>query len=133
MKVYVFGNEDDVVDKRAFTIQKKLRKEYSDVHFEQVKPNQDLPFADEKNVYILDVVVGLKKPTLLDEKNIDNFTASPRSSVHDYDIGVQLKYLKKLGKIGRVFILGIPAEGTIDYDSIQSIFKKLVAQDIQGS
>ena len=57
----------------------------------------------------------------------------PRNSVHDFDLGFQLKYLKKLGKLGKVTIIGLPQTGEIDYDSIHSILRKLVAQDMQGS
>jgi hypothetical protein len=53
--------------------------------------------------------------------------------VHDFDLAFQLRYLKKLGKLGEVTIIGIPQEGEIDYLRIQSIFRKLVAHDMQGS
>jgi hypothetical protein len=55
------------------------------------------------------------------------------SSVHDFDLGFQLLYLKKLGKLKNFLIIGIPMKGEINYLRIQSILRKLVAQDIQGS
>jgi hypothetical protein len=53
--------------------------------------------------------------------------------VHDFDLGFQLKYLQKIGKLGEVTIIGLPINKTPDYLRIQSILRKLVAQDIQGS
>ena len=68
-----------------------------------------------------------------DEVGKGSIVLPPRNSVHDFDLGFQLKYLKKLGKLGKVTIIGLPQSGNVDYDSIQSILRKLVAQDIQGS
>jgi hypothetical protein len=48
-------------------------------------------------------------------------------------LGFQIKYLKKIGKLGKVTIVGLPMQGELDYLRIQSIFKKLVAQEMQGS
>ena len=53
--------------------------------------------------------------------------------MHDFDLAFQLRYLKKLGKLGEITIVGIPQEGEIDYFRIQSILRKLVAHDMQGS
>ena len=75
----------------------------------------------------------ISKPELITEDKLDDLILSSSSTVHDYDLGFQLKYLKKLNKIGKVYIIGIPKDAEPDYDSIQSIFKKLVAQDMQGS
>jgi hypothetical protein len=127
MIIYVFGNPDESSDNRVF----EIIKHFPQYNFEFIPPNADLP--EISNLNILDTIYGLNKPTLLTEKNIDQLASSPRTTAHDYDLGFQLKYLRKLGKIDKVNIVGIPPEGDIDYDLIHSIFKKLVAQDIQGS
>ena len=64
---------------------------------------------------------------------IDELISSPRGSVHDFDLAFQLRYLKKLNKLGEVTIIGIPQEGEVDHLRIQSILRKLVAHDMQGS
>ena len=133
MKVYVFGNEDISDDNRTFKVVKKLEEEFHSIKFKFVKPNEDLPFIDEKDIIILDTVEGIDKTTLISDEKIENFILSPRASVHDFDLGFQLRYLKKLGKLGKVKIIGIPMTGNLNYRRISSIFKKLVAQDIQGS
>lgn len=133
MKVYVFGNEDLPDDNRALETANKLSADFDNVQFVRVKPNEDLPFADEERVIIMDTVYGIKNTEVLSSKDLDKLKLSPRASVHDFDLGWQLKYLKKLGKLGEVTIIGLPMKKEIDYSRVHSIFKKLVAQDIQGS
>ncbi|OGL87466.1 hypothetical protein A3I40_02120 [Candidatus Uhrbacteria bacterium RIFCSPLOWO2_02_FULL_48_12] len=133
MKVYIFGNEDLAEDNRAFEVAKQLRASLRGIEFIKVKPNEDLPFANEGRVIIMDTVWGIKNVEVLGNQDLDRLALSPRASVHDFDLGWQLKYLKKLGKLGEVIIIGLPMQGEIDYRLIHSIFKKLVAQDIQGS
>lgn len=82
----------------------------SDLSFLFVKPNEDLPFVGEKMVVILDVVEGIEKVTVLTEGDLDRLVLPPRSSAHEYDLGFQLKYLRKLEKIGKVRIVGLPRE-----------------------
>src|SRR3989338_3525821 len=133
MKVYIFGNEDLADDNRSFEVAKKLRGNLTDIEFVKIKPNEDLPFVEEKRVVIMDTVQGIKKVEVLGNQDLDKLSLSPRASVHDFDLGFQLKYLEKLGKLGEVIIIGLPMQGEIDYSLVHSIFKKLVAQDIQGS
>jgi hypothetical protein len=133
MKVYVFGNKDSPVDNAAFQVEAKLKQEFPQVAFVEVDENADLPFENEESVTLIDTVDGLEQTEIITDEDLDKLVVKQSSSVHDYDLGFQLKYLKKLGKIGSVTILGIPMGKEIDYLRIQLIFKKLVAQDIQGS
>jgi len=82
---------------------------------------------------LMDTVVGLEEVTILTEKDLEKLEFPKRATVHDYDLGFQLRYLIKLGKIKNVKIIGLPARGDIDYERVRSILRKLVAQDIQGS
>lgn len=137
MKVYVFGNQDHKEDSAAFKVAETILvepwAEAFNLDFIYVKPNQDLPFIDEEKVVILDVAAGLSEVKLITDDNLNKIRTLSSSTVHDFDLGFQVKYLKKLGKLGEVYIIGIPMEGNINYDSIHSIVKKLVAQDMQGS
>lgn len=133
MKVYIFGNEDVADDNRAFEVAEKLATDFDSMEFIKVKPNEDLPFAGEMRVVIMDAIEGIKNVEVLGNFDLDKLVLPPRAGVHDYDLGVQLKYLKKLGKLGEVIIIGLPMQGEIDYNRVHSIFKKLVAQDMQGS
>jgi hypothetical protein len=129
MDVYVFGNIDYSFDNRVYSLIQK----FPEINFIPVAPNADLPFTGQSVVYILDTVQGLNQPVLLTESDLNKLTINRTSTVHDFDLGFQLKYLKKLKLLRHIFIIGIPQSGPLDYDLIQSIFKKLVEQDIHGS
>lgn len=133
MKVYVFGNRDYEKDKLSFDVVDKIDLKKLEIEFVEVKPNQDLPFAGSEIVVMMDVVMGIDEVKLITQDDLDKLVLPPRSSAHDYDLGFQLKYLLKLGKLKRIRIIGLPMSGKVDYDSIHSILRKLVAQDIQGS
>lgn len=133
MNIYVFGNIDEPHDNKSIIAAKKLTPDNPELTFIFIKPNEDVPFINEKKVIILDVIQGIDRVELIEDSDLDKLSLSPRGSVHDFDLAFQLKYLKKLGKLGEVFIIGIPLLGEIDYLRIQSILRKLVAQDIQGS
>jgi Ni,Fe-hydrogenase maturation factor len=133
MRVYVFGNENVPEDRSAIEVAKKLADTLEDVSFVPVKPNEDAPFANERRVVILDTVQGIRDVTLIAGGDVDRLVPSPRGSVHDFDLAFQIRYLKKIHKPGEVIIVGIPQEGNVDYVRIQSILRKLVAHDMQGS
>jgi Ni,Fe-hydrogenase maturation factor len=133
MNVYVFGNEYVAEDKKAIVVAGELQNTLEGVSFIFVGPNEDVPFADEPRVFILDTVQGIEDVALVEGDEIDTLVLSPRGSVHDFDLNFQLRYLKKLGKLGEVTVIGIPQEGEVDHLLIKSIFRKLVAQDMQGS
>ena len=133
MNVYVFGNKYVAEDKGAIEVAGELEGTIEGISFVFVNPNEDAPFVNERHVVILDTVQGLKDVALVKGDQIDRLTLSPRGSVHDFDLTFQLRYLKKLGKLGDVTVIGIPQKGEVDYLLIKSIFRKLVAQDMQGS
>ena len=133
MNVYVFGNEHVAEDKRAIEVAGELHNEAKGVSFIFVRPNEDVPFADEPRVFILDTVQGIQDMALVEGDEIDTLVLSPRGSVHDFDLTFQLRYLKKLGKLGEVTVIGIPQEGGLNHLRIKSIVRKLVAHDMQGS
>jgi hypothetical protein len=132
MTIYVFGNPDVSGDKIAFEVATHLNH-IPDLEIIYVKPNEDLPFINDMHPIILDTVQGINKVTLIDETHLDKLIVSRSSTVHDFDLGFQLKYLKKLGKLNKFTIIGLPQTGDIDYDLIHSILRKLVVHDIQGS
>jgi|SRR5215213_1068603 Ni,Fe-hydrogenase maturation factor len=133
MRVYVFGNACVADDRRAIEVAGELQDTVEGISFAFVDPNEDLPFGDERHVVILDTVQGIQDVALLKGDVIDRLILSPRGSVHDFDLAFQLRYLKKLNKLGEVTIIGVPQEGEVDYLRIQAILRKLVAHDMQGS
>jgi hypothetical protein len=133
MNVYLFGNEYVAEDKRAVEVARELEDTIEGISFVFVSPNEDVPFVDEPRVVILDTVQGLQNVAVVGGNGVDGLLLSPRGSVHDFDLAFQLRYLKKLGKLGEVTVIGIPQKGEVDHLLIKSILRKLVAHDIQGS
>src|SRR5215204_4217008 len=133
MNIYIFGNEYVEADKRALEVARELEDTVESISFVFVKPNEDVPFVNERHVVILDTVQGIQDVALVEGDRVNGLILSPRASVHDFDLAFQLRYLKKLNKLGEVTIIGIPQEREVDYRLIQFILRKLVAHDMQGS
>lgn len=110
MKVYVFGSDVCELDNMAIRVARDLMKELSDVEFVFAGLNEDLDL-DKDNVAIMDVVLGLDRVRLISD--IDQLKIGRSSTVHDYDLGFQLKYLQKLGRLGCVAIIGVPMAGEV--------------------
>lgn len=108
MKIFLFGNQDHAQDNIAFIVADKLKTKFKDLEFVTIKPNQDLPFENQEQVIILDAVEGIEEITSITQENIDKIQLPPRFSAHDFDLGFQLKYLQKLGKIRKFTIIGLP-------------------------
>ncbi len=112
---------------------RKMRKVFPKLEFTEVGTNLDLPFKPGPPVVIMDAVEGINRVELISNSDLGRLINKRSLSVHDFDLGFQLKYLKKLGKLGDVRIIGIPMKKKINYLRIQSILRKLVAQDMHGS
>ena len=125
MKIYVFGNEDYEPDSMAVVAARKMNndllKKYGEdkagIEFVEIKPNGDLP-VDEKRIVIMDVVSGISKIKIFTENDLDDIELSPRNSVHDYDLAIQLKYLMKIGKVEEVRIVGLPMGMNVNGDGV---------------
>ena len=91
LTVFVFGNQDVAGDNRVFEVIKKIK----DVTFKIIKPNEDIPI--QNNLVILDAVEGIDQVEVFDETIVDRLVHKGVSA-HDYDLGFQLRYLKKIGK-----------------------------------
>ena len=93
MKVYLFGNKDLSLDNKAFVARKKLSDVFPQIEFIEVEPNADLPFEPDEQIYIMDTVEGIEEPELIVDSDIDKLINTGSVSVHDFDLGFQLKYL----------------------------------------
>lgn len=122
MKIYVFGNKDHDKDKMAFVVAKKLQEKIKNIEFVEVKPNEDLSFENNEDVIIMDGVWGIKDVKLI--TNIDKFDLGPKNSVHDFDLSFQLKYLRKIGKLKNIKIIGLPLEGKVEMEKVKEIIIK---------
>jgi len=66
MNIYVFGNEYVAADKRALEVARELEDTIEGISFVFVKPNEDVPFVNERHVVILDTVQGIQDVALVE-------------------------------------------------------------------
>lgn len=143
-KIYCPGNPLLSEDSLPILLKGKLSAKFPQFEFVEFDPTED-EINDTYPVFI-DSVLGINKIIIL--TNLDNIEASPRNSVHDYDLMVELLLLKKLKKIKGFTIIGVPApiKSGPTNENIQKIeielekifykylnFKKWEAQLMQGS
>ncbi len=105
MNIYVCGNPLVKEDSLPLRILPELRKRFPEINFVEFEPTEDLP--EEENLVIIDTVINAKDVMLID--NIDQFVQTKALSLHDFDLGLNLKLAKKLGKLKSVKIIGVPA------------------------
>lgn len=106
MKISVFGNPDLDKDNAAIKLIPQLKKQYPQAEIVVEDPAEGLkPAADW---LIVDVCQGIKKLTVF--RDLNQFEAKRRVSVHDYGLAMELKLLKKLGKIKKLKIMAVPVD-----------------------
>lgn len=103
-KVFIFGNPDFEPDSLPLLILPELRKRLPDIEFVALDPNEE--WGEDRNITIIDTVEGIKEVTVFDE--ISDFVSAPRVTMHDFDALANLQLLKKLGKIEKIKIIGVP-------------------------
>lgn len=105
MKILVFGNLLVKKDSLPLRILPKLKKEFNEIEFKEIEATEDLQ-AEGRNLVILDAVEGIKEVKLIED--IDQIKQSKVYSLHDFDLGYNLKLLKKMKLIDSVKIIGVP-------------------------
>ena len=111
MKILVFGNPLLHNDSIPIKLLPKLRQLYPNIEFKEIDPTEDLD-KQGKHLTILDTVQGIKKITIIDD--IDQLHTNKIYSMHDFDLALNLKLLKKLNIIESIKIIGIPINITED-------------------
>ena len=115
MKILCFGNEFVEQDSLA----KKLADELKVDGVEFIKC--DALEGIKGDIIILDVVKGLNDVRLIPLEKIKDFHPV---SLHDFDLGTELKLRKSIGEINKVTIFGIPMKG--DKENIKQGIIKLI-------
>jgi len=108
MKVSVFGNPDLKEDSLAVKLVPELKIEFPKVKFKVEDPVEGLKPPKNGLWVILDVAEGVDKIRVFED--IDKLVDERRVSLHDYDVGMELKLLKKMGKIKKLKIVVVPME-----------------------
>lgn len=116
IRVFVFGNPDIAMDALPLKILPELRAKFTGVEFVTLDPNEEWETPDP--FIVIDTVAGI--PAVRIFRGLDEFGASPTVSVHDFDALFQLRYLKKLGKLGEVAVIGVPP-GISEEDALRGI------------
>lgn len=107
--VYYLGNPLLPIDNKPFKLIPFLAKKYPDISFIHYDPTEELPLNHPKNLILIDTIKGITKAEKFEDP--EKWILSPRVTVHDYDLPLELRILRKLGKIKKVIIIGVPAKG----------------------
>ena len=107
MKILVFGNQLLKQDSLPIKLLPKLRQLYPKIEFKEIDPTEDLE-NQGKHLTILDTVKGINKVTIITD--IKKLHTNKLYSMHDFDLALNLKLLKKLNIIESVKIIGIPMD-----------------------
>jgi len=118
--IFIFGNQELEMDSLPLRILPELRRAFSSIHFEIKDPNEE--WGVPEKLIIIDTVVGIKKVKIFED--LDSFDSAPRMTMHDFDALANLRYLKKLGKLKEVKIIGISPD-IDESEAIKSVSKIL--------
>jgi cysteine synthase len=103
-KVFVFGNQDFEPDSLPLLILPELREKNPDIEFIALDPNEE--WGVDREITVIDTVEGIEEVAVYDD--LSDFVSSPRVTMHDFDALANLRLLKKLGKIDKIKIIGVP-------------------------
>jgi Ni,Fe-hydrogenase maturation factor len=83
-----------------------LKQRFGDIEFIEFDPTEENLEKEGRNLNIIDTVEGIDRVVLLND--IEKIKTQKVYSMHDFDLGYNLKLLKKLGSIDSVRIFGVP-------------------------
>lgn len=120
MQVFVFGNEDLVMDSLPIRLIPDIEKALPGVTCTVLDPNENWDVPED--MVCVDTVVGIEGVQVFTD--LGQFMAAPRMTCHDFDAYANLMLLKKLGKVKEVTIVGV-APGTAEDDAVQGVVNAL--------
>ncbi|MBU3924134.1 MAG: hypothetical protein KJ592_04405 [Nanoarchaeota archaeon] len=124
MKILIFGNPLLKQDSLPIKLLPKLKVIYPNIEFKEIDPTENLEF-EGPNLTILDTAIGINKVTLL--TSLEKIKTNKIYSMHDFDLALNLKLLKKIGKLKDIKIIAIPSTITEEkaIQDISNIINKL--------
>jgi len=105
--IHIFGNPLLPFDNMPLKLKSRLAKQFPDISFITADPNENLA-PQKKELIIIDTVVGVKKVEVIND--IDKIQLNKMYSLHDFDLGFNLKLLKKIGTLKKVTIFAVPPD-----------------------
>ena len=114
--ISVFGNETEAKDNLAVRLVPNLQRRFPKIEFRIMDPTESIEPPSDPWI-ILDVGVGIDKIMMIEDlKQLDYIKGS---SVHDFDVYLELRLREKLGKFPKVKIIIVPNT----MDEVQAIFQ----------
>jgi len=128
-KIYVLGTLELEHDSLPLIILPRLIENFKDYEFRVIDPTENFPV--EEHLVIIDTEVNTNEVRVLTD--IDKIQSSPSFSLHDFDLGMQLKLMKKLGKLKDVKIICVPPHGKIsEEDAFEGVKNSIVKYIKEG-
>lgn len=106
--IYLFGNPLLVEDNMPLLFEPALKLAFPQFDFVWQDPNENL-HPENGELMLIDTVVG--PPEVIVLTDLEKIERSPNYSLHDLDLGFNLKLLAKIGQLDKVTIFGLPAGG----------------------
>jgi len=107
MNVLIFGNPLIEKDNLALRLLDKLKRRFSNIKFKEIEPTEKLEKYG-RDLIIIDCVENVDKVVLIED--LESLKLDKLFSMHDFDLGYNLRLLKKVGKIDSVKIIGVPMD-----------------------
>ncbi len=127
-KILVFGNFLVKQDAVPIKLIPRLQEMFEDIEFIELDPTEDLQNYG-RDLKIIDCVTDIdevKKIKLETEGDFEKLELGKVYSMHDFDLGYNLKLLRKMEMIDRVEIICVPMniEEEEAFNQIQLILRK---------
>lgn len=137
MRLLVFGNIFVEKDNIVLRIMPSLKKEFPEIEFKEMDANEDLQKQGRK-LKIIDAAENLDKVReikISSMKEFNKILTNKVYSMHDFDLGYNLRLLKKMNLIDEIEIICVPMSinEREALAQVQLILRKWVAQLMQGS
>ena len=104
-RILVFGNPRVRSDSIPPKILPELKKLFPNIKFETMDPTEIIN-QNEEELWILDTAEGIDEVRIINDPAMLN--RQKRTSVHDYDLALDIKLLSRLGKLKKIKIIAVP-------------------------
>ena len=129
MKILVFGNPLVEEDSLPLKLLPRLQERFPEIEFKDFDSVEDL--QDEgRDLVIIDTVKGINKVQLIED--IDSFVLDKVYSLHDFDLGYNLKLMKKAGMLDSVKIIGIP-DSFNEKEIFRGLYELIKSNSLSGN
>lgn len=104
-RILVFGNPLVEEDSLPLKLVPDLQKAFPQIQFKEIDSAEQV--EDEgRDLVIIDAVSGIKKVEVITD--LESIQLEKIYTMHDFDLGITLKLLKKVGKLDSALIFGVP-------------------------